>query len=73
MKKTINKITTFPSEIIAQLSNREQKIIKMRYGLVDGVEYSLEEVGREFDITRERVRQLEAMILEKIKSLSIKT
>ncbi len=54
-------------EVISQLSSREQKILEMRFGLVDGVSHTLEEVGREFDVTRERIRQIEAKALEKIK------
>lgn len=53
-------------EIVALLSPREQKILEMRFGLVDGVGHTLEEVGREFDVTRERIRQIEAKALEKI-------
>jgi len=48
------------------LSPREQKILEMRFGLVDGVSHTLEEVGKEFDVTRERIRQIEAKALEKI-------
>ena len=53
-------------EVIIQLSPREQKILEMRFGLEDGVAHTLEEVGREFDVTRERIRQIEAKALEKI-------
>ncbi len=53
-------------EIIKDLSPREQKILEMRFGLVDGVSHTLEEVGQEFDVTRERIRQIEAKALEKI-------
>lgn len=53
-------------DIIAQLQPREQKILEMRFGLTDGVAHTLEEVGREFDVTRERIRQIEAKALEKI-------
>jgi RNA polymerase primary sigma factor len=53
-------------EVIMQLSPREQKILEMRFGLIDGVAHTLEEVGREFDVTRERIRQIEAKALEKI-------
>ncbi len=54
-------------EIIINLSPREQKILEMRFGLVDGVAHTLEEVGQEFDVTRERIRQIEAKSLEKIR------
>jgi len=53
------------------LSPREQKILEMRFGLMDGVSHTLEEVGKEFDVTRERIRQIEAKALEKIKANSI--
>ncbi|MFA6098044.1 MAG: RNA polymerase sigma factor RpoD [Patescibacteria group bacterium] len=53
-------------DIIRQLSPREQKILEMRFGLTDGVSHTLEEVGQEFGVTRERIRQIEAKALEKI-------
>lgn len=56
------------TEIIAELSPREQKILEMRYGLGDGVTHTLEEVGQEFGVTRERIRQIEAKALEKIQN-----
>ena len=54
-------------EILADLTPREQKILEMRFGLKDGMNHTLEEVGREFDVTRERIRQIEAKALEKIR------
>jgi len=54
-------------EVIATLTPREQKILEMRFGLGDGVSHTLEEVGQEFEVTRERIRQIEAKALEKIK------
>jgi len=56
-------------EIISRLSPREQKILEMRFGLIDGVAHTLEEVGQEFDVTRERIRQIEAKAIEKIQKL----
>lgn len=53
-------------DIIRELSPREQKILEMRFGLSDGVSHTLEEVGQEFGVTRERIRQIEAKALEKI-------
>ncbi len=53
-------------DIIKDLNPREQKILEMRFGLADGVGHTLEEVGKEFDVTRERIRQIEAKALEKI-------
>jgi len=58
-------------EIINELSPREQKILEMRFGLVDGVAHTLEEVGQEFNVTRERIRQIEAKALEKLKNSQI--
>jgi RNA polymerase primary sigma factor len=57
----------YVKEVIAELSPREQKILEMRFGLEDGVAHTLEEVGSEFGVTRERIRQIEAKALEKIK------
>ncbi|HEY4476208.1 MAG TPA: sigma-70 family RNA polymerase sigma factor [Candidatus Paceibacterota bacterium] len=54
-------------EILIDLSPREQKILAMRFGLDDGVTHTLEEVGVEFGVTRERIRQIEAKSLEKIR------
>lgn len=54
-------------EIISELAPREQKILAMRFGLEDGVSYTLEEVGKTFGVTRERIRQIEMKALEKIK------
>ena len=54
-------------EILAGLSPKERKILEMRHGLADGVMRTLEEVGREFGVTRERIRQIEAKAHEKIR------
>lgn len=53
-------------EAIHELSPREQKILEMRFGLIDGVSHTLEEVGQEFGVTRERIRQIEAKALQTI-------
>ncbi len=54
-------------EILSTLSDREQKIIKMRFGLENGKSHTLEEVGQEFAVTRERIRQIEAKALAKLR------
>jgi len=54
-------------EILSDLTDREQKILSMRFGLKDGVTHTLQEVGEVFDVTRERIRQIEAKALEKIR------
>jgi RNA polymerase primary sigma factor len=53
--------------ILVDLTPREQKILSMRFGLEDGVSHTLEEVGKEFGVTRERIRQIEAKALTRIK------
>lgn len=58
---------------IKDLAPREQKILEMRFGLSDGVTHTLEEVGQEFGVTRERIRQIEAKALERIKNMNIVT
>ena len=57
-------------EILVDLAQREQKILEMRFGLKDGVQHTLEEVGKEFRVTRERIRQIEAKALQKIREHS---
>jgi RNA polymerase primary sigma factor len=60
-------LTEHIGEVLQDLSPREQKILQIRFGLVDGVTHTLEEVGQEFGVTRERIRQIEAKALEKIR------
>ena len=53
-------------KILSTLSDREQKILRMRFGLDDGRPKTLEEVGKECDVTRERIRQIEFKALRKL-------
>ena len=55
------------AHVLRTLSAREEKIIRMRFGMEDGAERTLEEVGRSFDVTRERIRQIEAKALRKLR------
>lgn len=61
LKKQIN-------QVLNSLSDRERKVLELRFGLKDGVARTLEEVGHEFNVTRERIRQIEAKALRRIKS-----
>lgn len=54
-------------EVLSALTEREQKIIRLRFGLEDGKQHTLEEVGQEFSVTRERIRQIEAKALAKLR------
>ena len=55
-------------EVLNELSPKEKKILEMRYGLEDGIQHTLEEVGHEFGVTRERIRQIEAKVHEKLRN-----
>lgn len=54
------------AEVLGALNYREREIIRLRYGLADGYTYTLEEVGKIFSVTRERVRQIEAKAVRKL-------
>ncbi|MBO4962195.1 MAG: sigma-70 family RNA polymerase sigma factor, partial [Clostridia bacterium] len=75
--------TTSPGEIVAQsmlkdqllavlatLTPREEKVLRLRFGIDDGRQRTLEEVGKEFNVTRERIRQIEAKALRKLRNPS---
>jgi len=53
--------------VLKTLTPREEQVIKMRFGLGDGSEHTLEEVGQRFSVTRERIRQIEAKALRKLR------
>ena len=55
------------AEVLASLTPREEKVLRLRFGLEDGRPRTLEEVGKEFDVTRERIRQIEAKALRKLR------
>lgn len=59
-------------EVLGNLTDRERRVLDLRYGLLDGQERTLEEVGHEFEVTRERVRQIEAKALRRLRHLSSK-
>jgi RNA polymerase primary sigma factor len=52
---------------LAALTDREREVLELRYGLVDGKDHTLEEVGQYFNVTRERIRQIEAKALRKLR------
>ena len=54
-------------EVLSTLTPREEQVLRMRFGLTDGKPHTLEEVGREFDVTRERIRQIESKALRKLR------
>jgi RNA polymerase primary sigma factor len=54
-------------EVLDTLTEREQKVLRLRFGMNDGRARTLEEVGKEFDVTRERIRQIEAKALRKLR------
>lgn len=54
-------------EALADLTPREQRILRMRFGIGDTADHTLEEIGKEFGVTRERIRQIEAKALEKLR------
>ena len=55
------------SEVLASLTQREQRVLTLRFGLGDGYSRTLDEIGRQFKVTRERIRQIEAKALRKMR------
>ena len=55
------------TDVLATLTERERKVLRLRFGLDDGRARTLEEVGKEFNVTRERIRQIEAKALRKLR------
>ena len=66
-KATEQLLSAHIVEVLGLLTPREQKILRMRFGLEDGRSHTLEEVGQEFGVTRERIRQIEAKALQKLR------
>jgi RNA polymerase primary sigma factor len=64
---TRRMLTEAVEEALGELSPREQEVVRLRFGLLDGQARTLEEVGREFGVTRERIRQIEAKTLAKLR------
>ncbi|MCI8500679.1 MAG: sigma-70 family RNA polymerase sigma factor, partial [Oscillospiraceae bacterium] len=54
-------------DVLSTLTEREEKVLRLRFGLEDGRSRTLEEVGKEFNVTRERIRQIEAKALRKLR------
>lgn len=66
LKSTRDDLRRRLDEVLASLAEREREVVRLRYGLLDGYCYTLEEVGRIFNVTRERIRQIEAKALVKL-------
>lgn len=67
-----NLLSEVIEQVLSTLPKREQKVLKMRFGLEDGYVHTLEEVGYIFKVTRERIRQIETKALKKLKSPEIR-
>ncbi len=67
---SLKLLRDYVHDVISELTPREQKVLEMRFGLRDGIAHTLEEVGQEFDVTRERIRQIEAKALEKMEKIA---
>jgi len=63
LKLSSRQLERADGELLRTLTAREEKVIKMRFGLEDGSEHTLEEAGQSFTVTRERIRQIEAKAL----------
>ena len=66
-KMVRESLKTTLSSVLSELSDREERVLRLRFGLEDGLPKTLEEVGKSFSVTRERIRQIEAKALEKLR------
>jgi RNA polymerase primary sigma factor len=64
---TISGLKNATMEILSTLTQREAKVLRMRFGIGMNTDHTLEEVGKQFDVTRERIRQIEAKALRKLR------
>jgi RNA polymerase primary sigma factor len=55
------------TKLLATLTSKEEKVLRMRFGIGENADYTLEEVGEDFEVTRERIRQIEAKALQKMR------
>ncbi|MBU1557886.1 sigma-70 family RNA polymerase sigma factor [Patescibacteria group bacterium] len=62
-------LAVYIEKVLEKLTSKEKAIIEMRFGLVDGITHTLEEIGREFNVSRERIRQIEAQVFKKIRRI----
>jgi RNA polymerase primary sigma factor len=60
-------LSDMTSQVLATLTPREEKVLRMRFGIGEKADHTLEEVGRDFEVTRERIRQIEAKALRKLR------
>ena len=67
-----NNLKEVLEEVIQSLSDREASVLKMRFGIDQQREYTLEEIGHNFDVTRERIRQIEAKVISRLRHPSRK-
>ena len=67
MASQMTEIKDKIDEVLKELTDREERVLRLRYGLDDGRTHTLEEVGKEFNVTRERIRQIEAKALKKLR------
>ena len=66
------ELETTMQTLLDQLPERQRKLVSMRFGLEDGVCHSLDEIGREFGVSRERARQIEGQAMEKLRQMGMK-